>query len=112
MACGTVAQVANNKKAHYINLDNRYPNQTLSILIWNNKLEGFEQRFGKLKQFENQRVCARGKITEYKNTLQMQVSNPQFLRLMINKSTHHDNQMSSDPECEGMTEAECIYAQQ
>ena len=112
MACGTVIQVANNKKAHYINLHNRYPNQTLSILIWNNNLDGFEQKFGKLNRFENQQVCARGKITEYKNILQMQVSNPQFLRLMKNKATSKYNEMSSDPECEGMTEAECISYQQ
>ncbi|MGC9403964.1 hypothetical protein ACP43V_16050 [Vibrio genomosp. F10 str. 9ZC157] len=82
MACGTVAQVSKGKKAHYLNLDNRYPNQTLAVLIWNNNLKGFEQRFGQITQFENQRVCARGKITEYKNSLQIQVSNPQFLRLM------------------------------
>ncbi|MDW1924896.1 hypothetical protein R7Q39_05610 [Vibrio sp. 947] len=82
MACGTVAQVSKGKKAHYLNLDNRYPNQTLAVLIWDSNLQGFEQRFGKITKFESQRVCARGQITEYKNSLQMQVSNPQFLRLM------------------------------
>ena len=82
MACGDVAQVSKGKKAHYLNLDKRYPNQSLTVLVWDNNLEAFEQRFGKLTKFKNQKVCARGKIIEYKNSLQIQVSNPQFLRLM------------------------------
>lgn len=82
MACGEVVQVSKGKKAHYLNLDNKYPNQTLTVLIWDNNLQGFEARFGELSQLEQHRVCARGKITEYKNSLQIQVSNPQFLRLM------------------------------
>ncbi|CAM4447363.1 hypothetical protein [Vibrio agarivorans] len=83
MACGEVAQVSKGRKATYLNMDNRYPNQTLGILIWDNYLPDFERRFGDLREMENERVCARGKITEYKGTLQIQVANPQFLRLMM-----------------------------
>lgn len=82
MACGVVAQHSIGKKANYLNFDKPYPNQSLSALIWNDKTAGFEQRFGNLKSLVNQRVCVRGPITEYKNTLQIVVSNPQFLRLM------------------------------
>ncbi|MDG2790252.1 hypothetical protein R7Z80_17645 [Vibrio sp. 1733] len=82
MACGVVAQVHKGKKATYLNLDKPYPNQSLAVLIWDDKLDGFENRFGYLRNFSNQKVCARGKITEYKDSLQIQVSNPQFLRLM------------------------------
>jgi len=82
MACGRVAQVSKGKKAHYLNLDKRYPNQSLTVLVWDSNLKGFEQRFGNLTKFKNQRVCVRGKITEYKNSLQIKVSNPQYLRLM------------------------------
>ena len=82
MVCGNVAQVSKGKKASYLNLDNRYPNQSLSVLIWNSNLNNFEQRFGDLRNFNSQRVCVRGKVIEYKNHLQMHISNPQFLRLM------------------------------
>lgn len=82
MACGVVAQVHKGRKATYLNLDKPYPNQSLAILIWDDNLKGFENRFGQLTRFNEQKVCVRGKITEYKNSLQMQVSNPQFLRLM------------------------------
>ncbi|MPW36440.1 hypothetical protein [Vibrio sp. B1Z05] len=82
MACGKVAQVSQGKKSQYLNLDKSYPNQTLTILIWNRNLNPFEERFGKLDNLEDQKICVRGKITEYKNKLQIQVSNPQYLRLM------------------------------
>ncbi|MBC3618690.1 hypothetical protein H8R01_15560 [Vibrio metschnikovii] len=82
MVCGVVANVFKGNRATYFNLDKPFPNQTLNIVIWDNKLDGFERRFGNLSKFNDKRVCARGKITEYKNNLQMQVSNPQFLRLM------------------------------
>ncbi|MFM2607601.1 hypothetical protein AAFX30_08250 [Vibrio chagasii] len=82
MACGTVKQVSSKKTAHFLNLDKPYPNQTLTLLIWNSDISGFEKRFGNLDNFKNQKVCARGKITEYNNSLQIILSNPQFLRLM------------------------------
>ncbi|WP_394145697.1 hypothetical protein [Vibrio atypicus] len=82
MACGNVSQVSQGKKAKYINLNKKYPNQELTLLIWNNHVSKFTQRFGELDKLENSRVCARGKITEYKNSLQIKLSNPQFLRLM------------------------------
>ncbi|GKW54107.1 hypothetical protein NCCP2140_31600 [Pseudoalteromonas sp. NCCP-2140] len=82
MACGEVAQVSKGKKATYLNLDKEYPNQSLTILVWDSNLAPFEERFGNLKRLSGERICARGKISEYKNTLQIKVSNPQFLRLM------------------------------
>ncbi|ARR49167.1 hypothetical protein ETN89_13755 [Photobacterium damselae subsp. damselae] len=82
MACGVVADVHKGRKATYLNLDEPFPNQSLAVLIWDNKLSGFENRFGQLTRFNGEKVCVRGKIVEYKNSLQMQVSNPQFLRLM------------------------------
>lgn len=82
MACGTVANVSSGKKAIYLNLDKPYPNQTLALLIWKNDEPKFQSRLGDLKRLAGERVCARGKISEYKNSLQMKLTNPQFLRLM------------------------------
>ncbi len=82
MACGKVTQVSQGKKATYLNLNKRYPNQDLAVLIWDSNIPKFNQRFGKLDKLKNSRVCARGEITEYKDALQIKVSNPQFLRLM------------------------------
>jgi hypothetical protein len=51
-------------------------------LVWKTDYPKFTQRFGNLNQYVNKHVCARGVITAYKNTLQIQMSNPQFLRVM------------------------------
>lgn len=82
MACGTVAQVSHGRKATYLNMDKAYPNQTLGLVIWHSDADGYERRFGKLDAMAGERMCGRGTITEYKNTLQIIMKNPQYLRLM------------------------------
>ena len=82
MACGKVAQVTVRSEITYINLDRPYPSQTLALVVWQNELPAYEARFGKVSALENKRVCARGIIEEYRKTLQIIMSNPQFLRLM------------------------------
>ena len=84
MACGTLAETKHLSNRHYLNLDKKYPNQSLTVLVWNKDYRWFEDRFGKIDSFVGRRFCARGKIEEYKNNMQMQVTNPQFLRLMDN----------------------------
>lgn len=82
MACGTLAEVVKFEKRHFLNLDAKYPNQSLSLLIWAENYTQFEKRFGKLEQFIGRRFCARGMIKPYKNKLEITLRNPQFLRLM------------------------------
>lgn len=82
MACGTLADIKHLENRHYLNLDKPYPNQSLTLLIWDNNYRWFEERFGKIDGMKGKRFCARGKIEEYKNNLQIKVNNPQFLRLM------------------------------
>jgi len=82
MACGTLAETKHFSDRHYLNLDKKYPKQSLTVLVWNKDYRWFEQRFGKIDSYVGRRFCARGKIEEYKNNLQMKVTNPQFLRLM------------------------------
>jgi len=82
MACGNLAEVKHFDNRHYLNLDKKYPNQPLTILVWDDNYKWFEARFGRIDGMIGKRFCARGKIEEYKNNLQMKVNNPQFLRLM------------------------------
>lgn len=82
MVCGTVYEVKPFSKGAYINIGARYPNQHISFLVWDSDLPKFTQRFGGLDVFKDARACARGLIESYKNTLQIKVSNPQFLRLL------------------------------
>lgn len=82
MACGVLAETKHFPDRHYLNLDKKYPKQSLTVLVWNKDYRWFEQRFGKIDGYVGRRFCVRGKIEEYKNNLQMKVTNPQFLRLM------------------------------
>jgi hypothetical protein len=82
MVCGTVYEVRPFSKGSYINMGARYPNQHISFLVWDSDQPKFEARFGGLSLFQGQQACARGLIENYKSTLQIKISNPQFLRLM------------------------------
>lgn len=82
MACGNLVETKHLSNRHYLNLDRKYPNQTLTILVWDNDYRWFEKRFGKIDAKIGQRFCGRGLIEEYKNNMQMQIKNPQFLRSM------------------------------
>lgn len=82
MACGILKETKHLSNRHYLNLDKPYPNQTLTLLVWDNDYRWFEERFGKIDGHIGKRFCARGTIEEYKNNLQIKVGNPQFLRLM------------------------------
>lgn len=82
MVCGFVSEVKNFSKGVYLNMGPNYPGQHISVLIWEDDIAGFNSRFGILSVFIGKRVCARGLIEAYRNSLQIKVSNPQFLRLM------------------------------
>lgn len=57
--CGIVHQVKNIKKQTYINLDGRYPNQKLAILIWNDDLNLIVDKIGRLDKFIGNRVLCK-----------------------------------------------------
>lgn len=82
MACGVIVQVHEAQRAYHLNFDQPYPNQTLGILIWKSNVIPFTQRFGDLRVFENRRACVVGEIELFRDRLQVQVRNPQLLRLM------------------------------
>lgn len=82
MMCGLVNEVKIFSKGYYLNFGSKYPRQHISVVVWNSDEAKFNERFGELSIFAGRQACARGMITEFRNSLQMNVSNPQFLRLM------------------------------
>lgn len=82
MACGQLVQIKDMNGRYYLNLDKNYPNQSLTLLLWNKDYHWFESKFGNMNNLIGYRLCARGKIEEYKNNLQMHLTNPQYLRLI------------------------------
>ena len=82
MACGILAEVSHQESIHFLNFDKPFPEQTLAIVIFAADYAPFEARLGKLEHHVGARFCARGKIEEYNERLQIKLKNPQFLRLM------------------------------
>lgn len=82
MICGKVVEVRGFTKGTYLNMGAPYPNQHISVVIWNSNEEGFTKRFGSLSLFQGRSACVRGLIESYRGGLQVKVANPQFLRLM------------------------------
>ena len=84
MVCGRVMQVTNLHKRTLLNVGGSYPNEHISLLIWDTDKSVFNRKFGSLYSLYDKRVCAQGRIDVYKDHLQMRISNPQFLRKMNN----------------------------
>ncbi|SUD90882.1 hypothetical protein [Psychrobacter phenylpyruvicus] len=82
MACGTLAEINHLPNRHYMNFDRKYPNQSLTALIWNKDYRWFENRYGKIDNYVGSRFCVIGKVAQNQNYLQINVTNPQFLKLM------------------------------
>lgn len=83
MACGILSEVSKFSKGLYLNLDKPYPNQTLTLVVWDEHIAPIKLKFGDLNSKIGREFCALGTIEKYKKRLQLQVNNPQFLRLML-----------------------------
>jgi hypothetical protein len=82
MVCGQVVEVKSFSKGIYLNLGERYPRQHLSVVVFDGDVPAFDARFGGMNVFQGRKACVRGRIDSYKNSLQIKVANPTFLRLM------------------------------
>ncbi len=82
MACGQLVEIKTLSSRIYLNLDEKYPSQSLTILIWKSNLKKFRNKFGNPQSLMMREICVYGTIEEYKNNLQIKVNNENFLRLM------------------------------
>lgn len=65
--CGKLKQITPFAKGEYLNLDQNYPNQSLTIVVWSsdaNKFAPFNQSMQKI-------MCINGEVTTYKNRPQI-----------------------------------------
>lgn len=79
--CGQVAQVKKGKTQTYLNIGEKYPNQKITFLIWDSDLEPFQEKFISLHKLNHQKICAKGKITQYKKQFQLAIFEPENLWL-------------------------------
>ena len=82
VACGDIAQIRDEDEIDYLNLDLPYPNQTLSIAVDSDVVFRLERQFGDIESWNGKQVCVRGRVVEALSRLQINVSDPESLRLM------------------------------
>jgi hypothetical protein len=80
--CGKVASTryaaTSRGKPTFLNLDKPYPAQVFTILIWGENRD----KFGAPEEkYRDKQVCVTGKITEYRGTPEVVVSDPQDIEL-------------------------------
>ena len=80
--CGKVASTryaaTTRGKPTFLNLDKPYPNQIFTVLIWGENRE----KFGTPEEkYRDKQVCVMGKITEYRGSPEIVVSDPQSIEV-------------------------------
>jgi len=80
--CGKLASTryaaTSRGKPTFLNLDKPYPSQVFTILIWGENRD----KFGTPEEkYRDKQVCVTGKITEYRGTPEILVSDPQSLEI-------------------------------
>lgn len=82
IACGVLKQVAQFKHGLYLNLDARYPNQSLTFVVWEDNIAGFKKENGSLTQLVGHQICGKGTITEYHGRHQISLYNAYSLKVL------------------------------
>lgn len=80
--CGTVASTHYSAKTKgsptFLNLDQPYPNQVFTILIWGSD----RSKFGAPESmYANKKVCVTGAISEYRGIAEVVVENPRQIEV-------------------------------
>lgn len=75
IACGELKQITRFKRGFYLNLDDKYPRQSLTLVVWEDDVSGFQQEHGNFDVMLDKQVCGKGTITQYKGRSQMSLYN-------------------------------------
>lgn len=79
--CGVLAQIKNLSNNVLLNLDERYPNQNLTVMINVYDFNNLEQEYGKFSSKIGKKVCAFGKIIQYKDNFEIILKNNSDLEI-------------------------------
>lgn len=73
-ACGQVAELSRFKKGIYLNLDKTYPNQSLTLVVWQDTLDMLAGSAERVQALVNKSVCIEGQIDQYNSALQIKIA--------------------------------------
>ncbi|NOH99449.1 hypothetical protein [Vibrio sp. 99-70-13A1] len=81
IACGILKEVSRFKRGVYLNMDNRFPKQSVTFVVWEDDLSTFRQEHGAFQSLTGQRICGKGIVNEYKGRSQISLYNAFSLKL-------------------------------
>jgi hypothetical protein len=81
IACGHIKEISSFSKGTYLNYDNKYPNQSLTVVIFDDRLSSVIQHVGNVDNLLNKQVCAAGKVSEYRGRHQIVLNNGYSIKL-------------------------------
>jgi hypothetical protein len=82
IACGQLMQVSRFKRGLYLNLEKKYPNQPLTLIVWEDDLTEFTKNHGNLNSLVGYNVCGEGKVAKYKGRSQISLYNSYSLKVI------------------------------
>ncbi|TKF16242.1 hypothetical protein FCV43_18425 [Vibrio genomosp. F6] len=85
IACGTLKEVSRFKRGLYLNMDERFPKQSLTLVVWEDDLAEFKQEHGSLQQLVNRTICGKGTVIEYRGRSQISLYNAFSLKVDVRK---------------------------
>ncbi len=75
VACGVVKEVKRFKRGIYLNMDKPFPQQSLTLVAWEDDLQMFQEKFGNLELLKDRRVCGQGVVNQYRGANQISLKN-------------------------------------
>ena len=71
--CANIVEVHEFKKGYYLNLDRPYPNEPVSVVVWNDKISYLskDKSFLSLSSIIGKNICITGKVSEYRGRTQI-----------------------------------------
>jgi DNA/RNA endonuclease YhcR with UshA esterase domain len=80
VACAEVKEVTSFSKGTYLNFDDKYPNQSLTIVIWDSRKQKIVSKLGRLDELIGLELCISGKVTEYRGRHQIILNSSHAIR--------------------------------
>ena len=80
--CGELIQLRDFKKGIYLNLDDNYPNSSITFVIWDSMLPKIESKLGEMPSLKNKQVCGTGTVDSYKGNLRMNINSRYNLEVL------------------------------
>lgn len=85
IACGTLKEISRFKRGLYLNMDDLFPKQSLTFVVWEDDMDEFKQEHGSLQKLLNNRVCGNGTVSKYRGRSQISLYNAFSLKVDTQK---------------------------